>query len=620
MKGKKRLRDGQAKTIEASEQIEMVPGKKKRKSANAAPGTWHLFEPRAEWHSAILPTISLGLDAAASLDRSHSVSFQTGIQSLHKLGMELLQEENSQYESSEHEYYKTFMSSGTLSDKISALTLLIRESPLHNMQALESLLDLAKKSSRSQAIQALEALKDLFGKGAMLPSDRRLKPFFKQPGLGATFEREAGEWADGVSVPSSIEKVHLMVWAYEDWLKSKYLEIIKLLASWCDDEIIFARLNAVNFVFDLLNERPEQEVNLLHMLVNKLGDPDQKVASRASQKIIELQNQNPFIKMEIITAVESDVIFRPGQSMHAKYYAIITLNQTILSSKMPEVVRKVLDIYFSFFLSLLSRPQAVRLNYKAPDQLSYNKKGERQGGGGVAGRKAQMKQFKAKSRGTAAEDQVRERMLSAILTGINRAIPFTDTSDDFFDKNMDMLFKVTHSSNFNTSIQALMLIQELCVANQWPSTSDRFYRTLYESLVDPRLLTTSKHRLYVNLLHRAMRTDLDIRRVKAFVKRVMQIVPMHQPPFACAVLYMLKDLEGIFPSLQSFIDQPEAGDEEEAFRDVHDHAINDGQDSTGNSEVAQGYDGRKRDPQFSQAEKSCLWELVSSFYNSIDLS
>lgn len=41
-------------------------------------------------------------------------------------------------------------------------------------------------------------------------------------------------------------------------------------------------------VFDLLAQCPEQEQSLLSMLVNKLGDPDGKVASRTSLFLLKL--------------------------------------------------------------------------------------------------------------------------------------------------------------------------------------------------------------------------------------------------------------------------------------------------------------------------------------------
>jgi ribosome biogenesis protein MAK21 len=185
---------------------------------------------------------------------------------------------------------------------------------------------------------------------------------------------------------------------------------------------------------------------------------------------------------------------------------------------------------------------------------------------------------------------------------------------------MDTLFKITHSSNFNTSIQALMLIQQLSATKNL--SQDRFYRTLYESLLDPRLLNSSKHALYLNLLYRALKADLNVKRVKAFAKRLLQIITLHQPPFVCGVLYLLRELELTFPSLKSLLTDPEEQDEqdEEVFRDVPD---DDGDVPTLQIEdqmhpdrkpanvKVNAYDGRKRDPEHSNADKSCLWELVS---------
>jgi ribosome biogenesis protein MAK21 len=164
-----------------------------------------------------------------------------------------------------------------------------------------------------------------------------------------------------------------------------------------------------------------------------------------------------------------------------------------------------------------------------------------------------------------------------------------------------------------------MLIQQLNGSHQ--GSADRFYRTLYESLLDSRLLTSSKQALYLNLLFRALRADLNVKRVKAFAKRLLQVVTMHQPAFACGTLYLLRELEGVFANLHAFIDQAEEGDsdEEENFQDLQE----DGDDPRAQAQediemekparyaARRTYDGRKRDPEHSNAESSCLWELVS---------
>jgi ribosome biogenesis protein MAK21 len=183
------------------------------------------------------------------------------------------------------------------------------------------------------------------------------------------------------------------------------------------------------------------------------------------------------------------------------------------------------------------------------------------------------------------------------------------------ENHMDTLFRITHSSNFNTSVQALMLIEQLATSKH--IAIDRFYRTLYESLLDPRLIASSKHALYLNLLFKALRSDLNIKRVKAFAKRILQIVTLHQPPFVCGILYLLRELEAIFPSLKTIITDPEENGEMEGetFHDILEEgqAFVKGPVSAALPSSNPIYDGKKRDPEHSNADKSCLWEVVCTF-------
>ena len=52
-------------------------------------------------------------------------------------------------------WMKTVLSSGTLADKIAALTVLIQESPAHNLSHLDTLIAMAKKKGRRENIQAI---------------------------------------------------------------------------------------------------------------------------------------------------------------------------------------------------------------------------------------------------------------------------------------------------------------------------------------------------------------------------------------------------------------------------------------------------------------------------------
>ncbi|KAJ1713796.1 CCAAT-box-binding transcription factor [Aspergillus flavus] len=565
--------------------------------------------PRSDWFMTELPPISA--KHANGLPR-HLVD------RVYNYAVSLLEEESNLYSeaqktlaSSSHKFYTTIMSTGTLSDKISALTLAIQESPVHNTKSLENLIALGKKRSRAQAVEVLRTLKDMFAQGTLLPNDRRLRSFANQPSLMAAFQGAGSKWSEGDALPNGLQKRHLIVWAFEHFLKEQYFEVLKILEVWCNDEIEFSRSRAVSYVFELLKEKPEQETNLLRLLVNKLGDTAKKIASRASYLLLQLEQAHPLMKPTIIKAVE-EVLFRPGQSQHAKYYAIITLNQTVLSTKEEQVAAQLLDIYFALFVAFLK-----------PTKKNKYQSNKKHGKNGKLNRKAQ-KALKEEEKGQAQHEEMQEKLTSGVLTGVNRAYPFTSSDSERLSKHVDTLFRITHSSNFNTSIQALMLIQQLTSSHQ--IAADRFYRTLYESLLDPRLATSSKQALYLNLLFKALKSDVNARRVKAFVKRIIQVLGLHQPAFICGVMYLIRELEKTFSSLNSLYDQPEdnESDEEEVFRDVPDE-----DDETQEQPEAQPkkpssrYDPRKRDPEHSNADKTCLWELLpylSHFHPSVSVN
>jgi ribosome biogenesis protein MAK21 len=170
----------------------------------------------------------------------------------------------------------------------------------------------------------------------------------------------------------------------------------------------------------------------------------------------------------------------------------------------------------------------------------------------------------------------------------------------------------------------MMLIQQLCSSHQ--ASADRFYRTLYESLLDARLVTSSKQSLYLNLLYKALKSDTNVKRVKAFTKRIIQVLGLHQPSFICGCFFLLQELNQTFPGLSALIDQLEEHDmgEEvyEDIRDVEDEPLAP-RDLQPVRDRSSAYDSRKRDPEHSNAENSCLWEVIpflAHFHPSVSVS
>ena len=117
--------------------------------------------------------------------------------------------------SSEKDFVSTVLKSGTTSDRVSALTILIQESPLHCFKHLKALFyGMAKKKSRREAIMAIDSIKDLLI-GNILPN-RKLRYFRDCPILS-----------------KSTTSANLISWYFEDSLKKLYFEFIQLIEVFC---------------------------------------------------------------------------------------------------------------------------------------------------------------------------------------------------------------------------------------------------------------------------------------------------------------------------------------------------------------------------------------------------
>jgi ribosome biogenesis protein MAK21 len=127
-----------------------------------------IFQPVSLWYEALPPLPSHGrptppgqLSAkAAQLHHNDILAFQT-----------------SSSKNSEANFMSKIIQSGTLSDRLSALTLLVQSSPLHNIRALETLKGMAErgkgKGGREESLKALRCIVDWWvGGGA---PNRKLK-------------------------------------------------------------------------------------------------------------------------------------------------------------------------------------------------------------------------------------------------------------------------------------------------------------------------------------------------------------------------------------------------------------------------------------------------------------
>ena len=66
------------------------------------------------------------------------------------------------------------------------------------------------------------------------------------------------------------------------WACGRYSQFVKALEEASRDSLEFIKEKAIKSIFDMLRAKPEQEAFLLTALVNKLGDPSRKLASKVS--------------------------------------------------------------------------------------------------------------------------------------------------------------------------------------------------------------------------------------------------------------------------------------------------------------------------------------------------
>lgn len=229
---------------------------------------------------------------------------------------------------------------------------------------------------------------------------------------------------------------------------------------------------------------------------------------------------------------------------NARYYGVVTLNQVMLKKDQADVAGKMVDVYFEVFSDVLGRlPDKDDEGEGSADEGDKHAKGKKRSrGGDVKGKKGGKKGGDENGREDAVDD-VDSKLVAAVLTGINRAFPFAKIDDDLLKKRLDTLFRITHTSTFNVSIQALLLIFRVASAKK--DILERFYRALYASMHDPRLANSSKQALYLNLLFRATKQDQDVNRVAAFVKRLIQILCGMDTTFVLGGLFIVGEVRMI---------------------------------------------------------------------------
>lgn len=463
-----------------------------------------IIKPGDSWFN-LLQDIESKDDAtqlAPTSNYSSVKSLESEAAELYEKDVEKYRENRNKCKKSETEWYEKVVSSGTLSDKQAALQLFIAESPVHNLFSLDSLIAMSKKKGRKECIMAAEAIKDVLVKN-LLPKNRQLNAF------------NAHKMHE---IDQNNRERQLLLWYFEGELKKRFSVYVESLVAMLQDNVDAPKEKALGIISSLLAHTLEEQTVLLNVLINKVGDPNYKIASKTVYILTKLIKICPLKKSAIIDEVEK-LVCRPNMQQKALYYAFCFLSNIRLKEGESKLAERLIKIYFSFFQRFI-------------------KQGE-----------------------------LDNRMLSILLAGVNSAFPIILENREFIQDQMDTLHRIIHLVNFNTSLQVLMLLYQILETGD--NLSDRFYSVFYRKMCDPALKSSNRQVHFLNLLFRAIKKDHSVARVKAFIKRLLQICCYQSPPFVCGALCLLSEVYREKPDLVNLKNISENFDDgEEHFKDV----------------------------------------------------
>ena len=194
-----------------------------------------------------------------------------------------------------------------------------------------------------------------------------------------------------------------------------------------------------------------------------------------------------------------------------------------------------------------------------------------------------------------------------------------------------------------------MLPLVLCydqVMDSREAVTDRFYSALYKKILDPELTSSSKQVMFLNLLYKAIKADPSVTRIRAFMKRLLQVVSYQPSHLVCGLLFLMSEVTRARPEIVMERVARDAGaevadmegdkfaddsDEEEHFQDADENNETEKVAKSGTSvktgwtfktktssshEVKTAYDPTCRNPLYSGADKCDYWELRSTLHSS----
>mmetsp|Transcript_39984 Transcript_39984/g.83986 ORF Transcript_39984/g.83986 Transcript_39984/m.83986 type:complete len:936 (+) Transcript_39984:232-3039(+) len=455
------------------------------------------------------------------------------------------------YSEKDEKWVENTMKRGTLKDRVAAMSVVVGMDCMHKLYALDMLLDLAgcgvggaemgSVPNSRVGQMASEALSDLFV-NTLLPNDRKLISLENRPLYLYEGDR-------------TLSPRVLLLWRYEEMIKLRYASYLsRYLGRTCAGEDEASKKSALVTASALLMQIPEGEEVLLGMIVNKIGDPARKIASAAGHQLRLILDEHP-VMVNVVAREVQQLAHRPHLSPRALYNCVVFLNQLQLTRDEDEPSVEETTKTDKKIQNSTSLPASLINTYFHLFEMTVKKDETKKKG---------SKQSNSKDSSTGAKS----RLLSALLTGVNRAHPYLPKKDAAMEQHIDALYRISHTAPPAAATQALMLLFQLAVGSgesegiatmsdkdeNDATRKDRFYRALYSKLGDGEMFAGRQLTLFFNLLYKAMKYDTSIERISAFSKRLLHTALHLSSSIICGSLFLLSEIVRCHPKLQNEMD------------------------------------------------------------------
>ena len=113
------------------------------------------------------------------------------------------------------------------------------------------------------------------------------------------------------------------------------------------------------------------------------------------------------------------------------------------------------------------------------------------------------------------------KFLQNLLNGVNSAYKVNRGQTEKITEHVNVLYKIVHLARFNISLNTISLLFETLNHSE---NNDRFYGALYRVMLRPELAESSHQFLFLSLMLRSLKIDKEVNRVRAFIKRLLQVL------------------------------------------------------------------------------------------------